>query len=195
MARSGSFYKQKSFLELWAHKPHTKKPGPSLQQSGSFSRDTSRDQNYTTNGNFNHNSQDYQNNNMDEQNYNMNHNKHMNRNLGMNNNNNNMNRDTSMNHRNTGMNTNHMNPNAIGNDGFNDQRVNHFNSNSNKNVLFDTVTTNKGTHDLSSYQNQGNHGNRNINNTPAWMKNKDTPSKKARMFTLNGTLLNVGFGS
>ena len=43
-----------------------------------------------------------------------------------------------------------------------------------------------------SYQNKNNSGSHNIDNTPAWMNTKDTPSKRARVFTLNGTHLNVG---
>ena len=79
--------------------------------------------------------------------------------------------------RNMGMNDK-SNPNAIGNDGFE-----HLNANTNN-------ERNK-KHDLTRYQNRNPSLDRDIDNTPAWMNKKDTPSKKARMFTLSGLLLNV----
>ena len=83
--------------------------------------------------------------------------------------------------RNMGTN-NKSNPNAIGND-----RFDHFNGSPNKNT---SLQHNK-LQDLTSYQNQNTSLDPGINNTPAWMKNKDTPSKKSRIFTLSGSLLNV----
>ena len=51
---------------------------------------------------------------------------------------------------------------------------------------FDDVQLQSKTQNLSSYQIKI------IDNTPAWMNTRNIPSKRARMFTLNGTRLNVG---
>ena len=88
------------------------------------------------------------------QNYNMNHNL----------NDNNSNQYNGMNNYNRHSN-NTLNPNVIGNEGLSGLRVDHLNGTSNKSVTFKTE-------DLSIYQNQNNAGNRNIDNTPAWLKNK-----------------------
>ena len=44
---------------------------------------------------------------------------------------------------------------------------------------------------MTRYQNKETNLDRDIDNKPAWINKKDTPSKKARMFTLSGSLLNV----
>ena len=101
-----------------------------------------------------------------------------------------MTHNNNMNHNNMTYNNN-MNQNAIGNDVFNNQRVNDQCVDHN-NVIFNKPESQGKTQDLSSYQNQSISINRNVDNTPAWINKKDSPSKKARMFTLNETLLNVG---
>ena len=185
LAQSGKFDKKKFFLELWAHKPHTK----------ISNRDTNGNQNSNNQGNLGNNT---------GQNFNMQHNNNDNCwntgsntwNMGSQNSNSrdqnatgnagsihfnghNNNRYTGQNTgRNMGMN-NTSNPNAFGNDG-----CEHFNANNNN----DQDKKN----DLTRYQNnKSTRFDRDIDNTPAWMKKKDTPSKKARMFTLSGSLLNI----
>ena len=191
LAQSGNFNKRKFFLELWAHRPHTKKPAFARNQQGSTGHSYGQNQNYATNGNFSHDSShqntntntfyDRTKNSVSSQ---INCDSNMNHNMT----NNNMSQMNDTNHRN--MHQYNMNHNAIGNDGIIDQSVK-LQHESKKNVLFDDIGSQKKTENLSSYQNN-NSGNRNIDNTPAWMTNKDTPSKKARMFTLYGTNLNVG---
>lgn len=153
LARSGDFNKQKFFLEMWAHRPHTTKLLLARHQSSSSNQTNTRSQNYATNSDFNHN-------------YNINHSKshkfHDNR---PNNNFTQMNHNSSTNHNMTHNNmakiddTNHrhmhqdnnMNPNAIGNDGIIEQRVNQ--QNDTKNVSSDDVRLQNRAHDLLSYQN------------------------------------------
>ena len=91
------------------------------------------------------------------------------------------------------------NLNAIGNEGFTDQRVtdSNFNFRTDK-TNSETSRTNKSTikqerekNDLAKYQNPSHDGPRNIDNTPSWMKKKNVTSKKLRLFTLTGLLMNV----
>ena len=163
-AQSGNFNKRKFFAELWAHKPHTRKFDFNRQptQSSPSSR-----QNYSTNGNS---SPDIQISNQSHFSESFNNHQRSDQNL-----------------------------NAIGNEGFTDQRVtdNTFNFRTDKTFSESsgrnetTIKQEREKDDLSKYKNPSHDGPRNIDNTPSWMKKKDEMSKKPRLFTLTGSLMNV----
>ena len=162
-AQSGNFNKRKFFAELWAHKPHTRKFDFNRQPMQS---NLGSQQNYSTNGNP---SPDIQISNQPHFSESFNHHQRSDQNL-----------------------------NAIGNDGFADQRVtdNNCNLKTDKNSGIprtndSTIKQERGKNDLSKYQNPSHSNPRNVDNTPSWMKKKDEKSKKPRLFTLTGLLMNV----
>ena len=175
LAQSGDFDKKTFFSEMWAHKPHTKDQKGIRRQSSSHSHygpgnSTNNSNNQGQNFNMNYG----QDPNYNSFNYNSNHNYNSNQNSNSNQNYNSFRNNQMSNLNNT------LNPNAMGNEG-----LSHHNGTKIKDGKIDT-------NDVSSHQINNNGGGRNIDNTPAWLKIKESPSKKARMFTLNGTLLNVG---
>ena len=168
LGQSGNFNKRNFFAGLWTHKPHTKKPKFNSKPKNS---DNSHNQKYSTNGESGHTLQHSKKYHFFDDNNDFNHHQRSDQNL-----------------------------NAIGDDRLNDQQVSHNNGNltsqSNvKNVSFNDQQTrlmsNTTSPDLSQYQNNRAAGERDIDNSPAWTKNKDASSRKPRLFVMNGTLLNV----
>ena len=67
------------------------------------------------------------------------------------------------------------------------------NQNQNRNINLEQVTSQSMTSQSSPdpVTSTTNSGQRDVNNTPSWMKNKDSSPKKQRLFIYKGSILNI----